>query len=464
MPGSRIVPIGLFAFFGLGCQEDPSFRVRWEVAPADGSEAAALVSPVQCSDVGLIAVQITARDELGTVVDQRLRACFPPGFDDPETTIAGAPLSPGPYAVEVRGVRRDNVGWTRELGTLEEMEPNPGCRPEPGLSPAEQDPQCDLEALSCDCMFLEVEAEQTVALTDFQISPPPQCEDGVDNDRDGLVDDFDPSCRVGGQSATESQDISAVQFALDVSVLDGNDVATCAGLRISRFVITIDDGQVLAEPACRLDGTIFFTEELASGPHVVQVVATDGTGQALTEAKEFSIEVQEDGGGLVSLAIDFAAAEFLDPIVAPARLLVGFLPHPDAEFSRGCAPVPLTGGGMLTVEDVRIEMLGPHGEPLDPPVELSDGSPLDGQTPIACPAGELTTESLSWGEYLLEIEGRSEAGEVCFTNTGTPAVTAPNSTFSVVVPRVDPPPPSCRDCEVDGDCAIGFVCDAGICR
>lgn len=453
-----------------GCGDEPSFRVRWAVAPFVTAEdepiAATLESSVDCSSRGIMAVRITTRDAFGTTVDARTRPCFPPELEDPDGAVDGPALPAGPYAVEVRGVRRDHVGWTRGLDALEAEAPNPGCVPELGVASPKQDPRCALEMLACDCSFVEVADDRTALLDPFEIAAPPECEDGVDNDGDGLVDMFDPACRLGHERE-DTVVVANAQLVMRVSVLDDNPVATCNPLGISRFIVTFDDVMV-AEPVCEdVLGRTFQASAMmtqAGATHTVGVVAVDPARRELTIRKDATIDVPDAGGGRFPIDVDFSPDDFLEPIVDSTTLLPRFLPYEGAGFDRGCDKTsPLYGGGRLDLAELRMRMIGPHGQELIPPAELENGTPLDGATTFACDK-DFTTQALRWGEYQVEIEALSTEGEVCFSNVGAPALTAPGNMFPVI-PRVFPLPASCHDCTTDGDCfEHRAICDEGLCR
>jgi hypothetical protein len=459
----------------LGCQEEPSFRLRWAIDPAlaagDASLKPRLGTPVDCSGVGVMDVRIVTRDAFGVVVDSRTRPCFSSALTKPEGTVPGPLLPPGPYAVEIRGVRRDGVGWDRTLLPLEELEPNPGCVPELGVAASEQRPTCSLESLSCDCAFVEVAEGRTEHLDDMIIDAPPQCQDGVDNDQDGLVDMFDPACRMG-QSAgdlyarEDTVVIANAQLVVRASVLDDNPVATCSGLGISRFIVTLDEDSTLADPICsNVLGRIFQASAMAmpDTTHTVRVVAVDFARQPLTIAKETVIHAPPGGGGRFNIDVDFSADDFLQPIVASAQLIPGFSPYEEiGSFTRGCQPDTNYVGGKLILQDVRMRLLGTHGQPLSPAPKLTNDLSLDGQTSIPCNFN-YWTQPLAWGEYLLEVEALSPEGEVCFSNVGDPSLTAPGESY-LAVPRVFPIPSSCLDCTTDAECQSEAICDDGVCK
>ena len=461
-----------------GCGEEPSFRVRWTI---DDS----LANPVSkdeletnthgCASVGLLAVRTVTRDAFGVVVDNRTRPCS--DAESPEG-IAGPTLPDGPYTVEVRGVRRDGVGWTRPLSAIEELEPNPGCVAALDVEPSKQSPVCGMQDLACDCAFIQVAEGRTILLDDIVIDAPPQCQDGVDNDNDGLVDAFDPACRVSSELyALESTVVVAnAQLAVRTSFLDRNPVATCSSLGVSRVQVSVDDQPPVAAPLCsEVIGRVFQVGAMVTPgtSHTVDVVGVSASGQERTVTKSFTIDVPPTGGGRFELDVDFAATDFLEPIVGSVDVLPEFSPFEGAGFTRECVQKPNTAGSQLELPELRVRMLGARGRPLSTPAKLEDGTPLDGESLVTylevLPNGSirctnLKVEPLVWGEYFLEVEALSAEGDVCFSNVGEPALLAPGE-INLVIPRVFPLAPSCRDCTTNADCTQNEgVCDEGLCR
>ena len=155
----------------------------------------------------------------------------------------------------------------------------------------------------------------------------------------------------------------------------------------------------------------------------------DTAGAPRTESIDTAIEVPEGGGAFFDIDISFDDLDFVEPIVEPASLPIGFLP-PDGEPIRGCsAPT----SAVVPIDRVRITVLDAHGGPLDPPVRLDDGRALDGSA-LPCPPAILRTEPLRWGGYLARVEALEAGGAVCFT---TDAALPPRS------PRIPDPHGPC---------------------
>jgi hypothetical protein len=287
--------------------------------------------------------------------------------------------------------------------------------------------------LVCDCRFIDVEEDETIIVDDLVFEPPPECEDGIDNDRDGLVDQRDPGCRLAGR---ESDDVSTVQFQLRIGLLGNNPNVVCSGLNIARYLISFDD-QILDDPLCSAVPS-FFSVDAAAGEYEVTVVAIDAAGEPRTTTWTQTIEIPEGGGGSFELDVQFDDITFLEPIVAGAPMTLSFIPQAD-QPAHGC----ISGGLGSDLTEVRIHVLDAHGGELDPPVLLEDGvTPLVGQW-IPCPAATLETEPLAWGGYLAHIEARNATGDVCFA-TADPIPLAPRVSRPLRVPAVPDAPESCR--------------------
>ena len=328
-------------------------------------------------------------------------------------------------------------------------------------------PSCRPEDLSCDCKTLEVKEDSTVDLGVFALGVPPQCSDGIDNDVDGLVDGSDPACAGAFSSdSLESRNVAASEFDIRVSLLDGNPAAQCSGLGIAKLQASMN-GQVVATTNVCTQSLRFLAivdDTLADGPAVdgkrpatVQIDALDSSGNALTTPALLPVTVPVEFGDFFTLQADLSADSFLDPIVAPARIRVAFSPYEDGP-ARSCdAP---TGRGFLDVTQMRLTLLDAHGGTITPPI-VAGGTVLDGSD-VACSATQLTTPALTWGDYLVRLEGLSADGDVCFSNDASLGRVAPADPVVIVAERVSSSG-SCRDCDDDDDCET-LTCVDGVCR
>ncbi|MBC8069680.1 MAG: hypothetical protein IAG13_15190, partial [Deltaproteobacteria bacterium] len=208
-------PIIALAVLG-GCQESPSFRLRWklidrppadrEEEPADEKERLAGVEikrAIDCSELGINTVRVTTIDDLGQIADQRYFPCYLPRFAERDGADVGGPnLGDGRYAIEVRGVQRDGVEWIASTS----VPSDPARRCDPDLD----EPVCRPEDIACDCHDLDLPDDTDDWPHTFLLAAPAECIDGVDNDRDGLVDAQEGGCRLD-PGRPESDNVGAVQ-------------------------------------------------------------------------------------------------------------------------------------------------------------------------------------------------------------------------------------------------------------
>lgn len=470
-PLSRLLPavcgIGLLGL--AACTEDPSFRMRWDLAGETLGES------YQCSQVGVLTVASLTFDAFGQLVDVRRFPCFPGSFEDADGRVSGPTLPEGPYAVQVVGTNRAFAVWNDDATLLQEQIAAQLQGKDYATDPEFEtctaltgSPACRPEALVCDCKHVDVREDSTIDLGVFELGPPPQCSDGIDNDLDGLVDGNDPACgELFSLDTLEGRSVAASEFDIRVSFFGGNPAVGCGELGISQLEVRLGDEVLVQSTACDTNlrfSTVFDASD-ADGPPVdgrlpitLTVRALGSDGEPVAEDREIALEVPEELGGFFVLQADFPADTFFEPIVARARFVVAYEPFEGAQ-SRLCTPIPTEG--QLVIDTVRITMLDAHGRPLDPPLALDDGTTLDGSA-RPCPGVVLTTDPLEWGDYLVGVEALSAAGDVCFSNLDAPALAAPTETFGVVVPRVSASG-SCADCDEDADCST-FSCVDGVCR
>ena len=468
-----VAAAALVAVATTGCEEPPSYRLRWAVG------GKTLTSASDCSDVGILNVRVTTIDLLGRPVARETFPCFGEDFEDPTATAPGAAIEPGPYAIEVRGISRNDTVWTDEE-ELErqifdaEVDGNDYladqryqlCRPVPPPDFPIADKvadvfSCQAEDLSCDCAELTVPEEGLPILDSFNIDAPPECLDGLDNDNDGLVDRKDAACVGGRIDLPESAEFSQVNFRVGVTFFRGNPSAECNAtaqtVGFSRAVLDIDDEEY-ASVSC--GGLPFeFAPALEGGEHSLTVSLRDQDGNDVATPQSFTVDVDPIVGGAFELTADFAAEDFVEPIETAAQYGVQFVGHPDQE-QRGCTPLRAEQGS-LALPTLRARVLDGRGDAI--PTVTQDGNvPLDGMTEFECPTGSYFTESLVWGDYIIEVEALSAEDEVCYSSIGSGTPLAPGSSATAIPARVVPVPDSCRDCATDDDCGA-FICEEGIC-
>ena len=410
----------------VGCGPPPSLRTRWSVVDREDRDDNGELDVLQttaaqvCSELGINTVRVRIIDEAGDIVDDAYHACFARGFDDAEQTVAGPALAAGTYAVEVRGVQRDLEPWEVTLAAgdaLRDCDTN--------------DPTCDPRDISCDCTVFDARDDHTERLVDFEISAPDECIDGIDNDRDGVLDAEDPSCGLPDVPGTEGKPVTKAQFRVLMSLFGGNDVVSCGGLGLidvrARLCAREDgaesapcpeDGPDAAVLTCRTGSPLFFEATLEQRSYTLELVVRGPQGTVRTAPRLFPMSFGNGAGAVVPIEVDFAASTF-DPAIEASA---GFdLSYQSGDDSRGCAA--LAGTNDATITSVELEVLDAHGGTLATPATLADGTPLDGGA-IECPTMILRTLPLAWGGYSLRASAMTADGTVCFSTDGT----GPNGT------------------------------------
>jgi hypothetical protein len=451
------------------CREPPSWSVRWRIEPRENvppeltsTDDDALLNGVECSRVGVSVIDlisIAADFDEPFIVDRRFKPCWASAMRDPDRTFGGPALEPGRYELIARGLRASHEPWTYCF-----VEGNVEVCPDPFTAPrCEEDdsgaPVCQRGYGSCDCRVIEVSEGETVQIRDFSIDAPPECEDGIDGDEDGLVDDLDPGCRAGRREAI---DVVTTQLVLDFTLLSGNEAASCTGVRASRFEVMLD-GQLVSSPPCEI-GQVGVNLSVSPGMHevAVRVLAFDGT--PLTRTKTYALEAFT--GGVLQpqlIDVDFADVDFLDPIRSEAQFTVGYTAV-EGMSPRFCAGAP----GRLEIAQIAVRILDSAGEPVQPAfiVEAGEdtlvGERLDG-TLLPCTSQRIVTDVRRWGAYRVEVEALSPEGDVCFSNLDAPQLIAPGSVVALEVPRVEPVVASCRDCDDAADCGSTYRCENRVC-
>ncbi len=414
----------------VACTEPPAYRMRWTLAAHGSTGSSVLRAPEQCSEKGVLDIEIALRDSLGLVVERSLFPCFPEAFADPNGSARGGHITQSDvYEVIVRGVQRDGNGWLQE-GTTQDV---PRCEGNVDVDTDEPTPgTCEMGNLVCACQFAPLKPGKTRSLATMDLVGPPPCRDGIDNDADGLVDDDDPPCRSTG---TESGDAAITQLSFTVSFFGENPNVSCGAVNMGRVVVAID-GEVLAETACTT-ATFLLSAVLGNGAHTLQFTGLGASGQPITSPLTQTFDVMATGiGAALSFALDFSADAFLTPIVAPMSLPIAFA---DEQGNLRSCNEP----GAATLADVTIEVVDASGNALDTPVNLANGTPLGGSEQ-PCPTATLWTEPVTFGGYGLVVQARSAAGDVCFSSVDAPLPLSPNENPVLRVPAVTPLPASCR--------------------
>jgi len=459
----------MLASLVAGCTEPPSYELGWRLIDADGfndpEQALPLVSIQQCSGVGVQKVRVTTRRLDNSVAARQEYPCFPGAFERGEL-VDGPALDPGEYKVEVVGLRRSGARWAC---VADETLPEP----KPCVAFAEGS---------------VVVAEGELPAVEFVLLSPPECDDGIDNDGDGLVDGKDPSC-IFNPDGPEQSDDSLALFQLKVTFLNSPLVLPAnVGVRAVRVSV---DGEVLDEvTANELNTDIWpfrlptISASLEPGEHELAVVAVDQGGQPVTDALvrtvaiPFAIFTGEDET-LDPSRFDFTSERFLEPIIEPINVVIGLLLDPNDDSGPACEFGGYIDGARVTIDETRIRVADQDGAFLDAATLDLFGFSVQGMlTPVdegdgwvgfTCPTTMVVSSPLTWGNYSIEIESRI-GDSVCF-QTKAPrdlrpagSTGAQNFYLDRVIDGMGAPPAGCEECVVDSDCS-GQICDpTGICK
>ncbi len=423
-----------------GCADEPSFQLAWRIATdptlTDPSDAPELISVQQCSEVGIEKVRLEVRRPGDSPISlprlTRYYACFPNPFDAAEP-IDGPTLGPGEYELELIGLRRNGSEW---------------------LCPGVDD---EGNAVEVGC----VRASGSVTVSEgalpelaFLLTAPIQCDDGVDNDRDGRVDGSDPACVLG--ESLESFDAGLTLFQLSVGIL-ANPLIEPNHVGIDNFALAVD-GEPLdtLSPSAGV-GSLWpwrfplLDARLTAGPHTLSLVALDGETE-LTSTPTFDFVVDPEQGAFVFHEFVLGSGDFLTPISDPLAVAWA-MASADALDQPPCGPI----------DDMRVRVragdsivpLGVDDLLMFPGAPLANASEqAEGWLAFDCDNGGrlLSTAALTWDEAgtSIEIEGRI-GGVTCFASEISPL--RPGS-FSPVIVAVPPllddqgvPPNGCPEIE-----------------
>jgi hypothetical protein len=497
------------------CQEDPSFFLRWKIAPdlerfaLDAGELPELGSAVECSSVGLGQVELVTRTVDGITVDTRSFPCFPHEFLDADGRAGGPELEPGTYDLEVRGLRGSGSPWEREFcesapeawadagicrdqQLLFECPASPespeGAGDGPGTPRSDCSDACGVDVQCCadwpthvqelvrpTCRFASATARVEVAdddrplVGDLVLLAPPECDDGVDNDRDGLTDLSDPACQLDPILGREQDDADISVVSLSVTYLDGNPSVSCPGLGIGSLLVTLDGAELVRTP-CEHPQTDLppLSTSLGPGPHTLEVVGLAPGLEVVPATRVEQVWQIADGEfPPVAAAVDFGPEDFLEPLVGELRFAVAYESSP-GQIRSGCAPTPAEG--RLCIDELDITVFE-DGQEIAVPLQLADD---------ACPIKPIVSvDPVQWAGPDAELNHRYEvaiaarglvdppdgcpsasesATEVCFQRTAAERMLlAPGSdAVRVILPRVldgdDLPPAGCEDCQSSSDC------------
>jgi hypothetical protein len=434
-----------------GCGQPPSFELSWQISETL-EDPPPLTAVKQCSDVGVFSVRVTVR-----AGNEKVAIDEHPCASSIDSSVEGPPLEPGEYTIEVQGLRRSGEPW---------FDP-------------EVDAEADPIAYSKQTLIVSDGALPSVNVV---LLAPPECDDGIDNDRDGTVDGQDPGCQIVTETGfSESNDTGLTLFQLDVAFLDRSvvkpdnvgvtgirleiaawqppDTITIDGQRPNQFERTIANYELdysqwpfpVPLLSAELDGS--GTLEL-----LATAVGPDGD---MTETQSIPFPIVEGEGTYVFGHLAFGIDRFLQPIVEPIALV----------FEPGCSP-----GGTLALERMWIRVVDESDAPLDAATlgltgtTISGGSamailPVDeagGWVSFECPSSVVRTNELVWGNY--QIEARAvRAADTCFESPIADLAPQPFSAQTIGLERVlIDDLPACPECVDNADCS-GQICNEGLC-
>ena len=457
----------------VGCAEEPSYTLRWELVSDQ-------IDIDHCSEVGVSKIEVlTLAGSVPTLlsmaslseedlVDVREHPCQVDGVVD------GPTLEPGDYTVYVAGQRRSGEWWP--------------C--------SEDEPECYAAALA------EVRVPEDPALrpeVSVVLLAPPQCDDGIDNDQDGRVDDRDPACLLpsnANAAGLEDAEKGLSLFQLTASFL-ASEVVLPINVSVDALRLTVTGGgetreYVVDAPELMsgsdnvsLDLGVWpyrlplLSDELAPGTYQLSAVALDRFGVALTEAigrtdpldgaEVFEFSVTDDRPAFVLGELEFTADRFLDPILAPIAL------DPLLETAASLTHCQLggyIGGQNGTIERLWLRVRDEADQPVDLATlgfDVPDAvSEADGFVSFACPSFILRSLDLTWGSYRVDLEARNGA-DACFAREDQALAPFPGGgAQTVILERVlidGAVPDACIECVVDTDCRNPneTFCKEGVC-
>lgn len=495
-----------------GCGEDPSFEVRWAIA----SDFTTLASPIdpesvaECTAFGLGGVRVTTKSG-GLLIDEREFQCFEGG------AVSGPTLDDGIYDIEVVGLRRNGNPWTCTLEVdtpvlmaddCETGSEGCGCLPEAfcneGLNCAAQilpfnsdgtrdpaDPIC----LPCTAREKQrVEIDGSRPELQYTLIAPPECDDGIDNDEDGLTDVLDPACASDATKAEDS-DLQDTIISVSASFLDNNPLADCDSTANIKFPLLVGTLQFEVHgPEGLLHSEVFECQRnlplrtfpLPAGDYEIRLLGFTLPPFVpfpnkiplppldFTVVKTLPFVVTASAGGFVNERIDFRGEDFLTPL--QGRVGASFIFDADGDpatsaAGRLCTDASVKSGSPLDIEELRIRVLDRDGVAVDPATLAIPGGSVDGDaTRTSCDNLnlEFSTAVLDWNSYTLEVEGLV-GGEVCYDQGPATMWTLPDEAKTETLFRVlvaGEPPAGCEDCSVDADCPSTSAprCEASLCR
>lgn len=469
--GALALVVPLLVPFLAGCSEPPSFELRWKLADAEG--AATLETVEQCSRVGVSKVRVTTLlggDDVctGTVVDAREYPCF-----SSDLSVEGPTLEPGEYTLLVQGLRRTGEPWYCQLDdpmvATVDGEDTLVCVPDPEAEP------CIARATT-----KVIVAEGSLPSLEVDLLSPPECDDGIDNDRDGRVDSRDPAC-ILDVTGPEAADASVTVFQTSVSFLDSAAVKPF-NVGVDALVLEVSGEPLAVIADYELDLTQWpyrlplLAQGLDPGSYEFSITAVDAGLVPLTQAFTLPFMVDEDQAAFVLGQFDFTDDRFLEPIVQPISFSASLLLSPGASTGPSCELGGHTADNQpIMIERVWVQVTDDANQTLDAATLGLTGlaaiggpiTPVDepgGWVSFECPSSVVSSAPLTWGAYDIEVQARIGA-QACFSIPMTELAPQPTSAQDLYLERVlvdDEPAVACHECDDDGGCS-GQICVNHVC-
>ena len=323
--------------------------------------------------------------------------------------------------------------------------------------------------------------EGTQPLVEVTLLAPPECDDGIDNDRDGTVDEQDPGCDIiiaPAGEALESADSELSLFELSVTFL-GSEVVRPSHVGVDSFEIAIDDEVVASLTELQLDLTqspfrlpliasdVEDKEDTNGDPeddndHVLKITPIGKSGP-MAAAMEWPFEVPPGSGAYVKRTFEFAAGDFLQPIVEPVRLA----------FEPKC-----TVTGYLSFERMWVRVTDENDQPLTamalgfsgnwgPPgmhMSIVGVDEPGGWVSFECPNSNVKSIDLPWGFYRIEAQARV-GDDVCFSSASSDLAPQPSGDAQLFAleRELTGELPTCPECTHDEHCQAQICNDVGLC-
>lgn len=438
--------------FVTACQDTPAFRLRWTVDTSErqdlepSSGPPGLFTAADCSRVGLTMVEVLTfsgtGDELSGPVDRRYSACFPFWFAVSTEGIDGPTLDDGQYTVFVRGVQtnRSRSAWFDEsIGAdgpnwCSTINPGSCAADEAVLPPVCNDDACPAGYVACDCTTVSVDGGDPTFLPNFTLGAPPECEDGIDNDGDHLIDRRDPGCEVYGHENAEV-DVSKttiVDVGLSIFGVDVQDTLQCEAIDLSRFELKPSWLDTTIDLVCGGDPVIRIPTPPDDATPTLTLTGVTGS-TSVTADITVPLEITE---GLATPQFALGPEQFIEPVEAAIFLVI--------ECDTG--------------ETVRVQSyMGDQPTP----IALADESGSFNGEPLSCPTeGYFTTEPVVWGTYSATVSVGPDDATSCWA-TLTPQALFPGL-WTIDLEATGES--GCPECRTNLDCDADQICSDDVCE